>query len=430
MKKPQIIITFILSFLLFSLVVCQFLLIYKTNHTNINKKTDLKQYLSLDKNSMTIGKNKQKIEYQNNYSYAINYPELKNSKINDQIKIILNREIDNLKRKVNIDQSKDSLIINYEIYEYNKFTSYIILKKYLSDNTITINSYIFENDTGMILNNIFKKDKLKDFKNTYNVNTNFTALHLEKIIFYSINNNKIEKTDYNKNEIKEYLKIYQESEEMLIQKEPSRNINPEKPMIAITFDDGPHPTYGPLIIETLKKHNAVATFFEVGYMLKNYSQVSLSAKEIGCEIGSHTYNHINLKKAKKEDRISELNKLNELYYSIFNEYPKILRPPYGAYDPELTNITDQAIILWSIDTNDWRYRNKKKIIKHIKDQGNLDGQVILMHSTYQSTADAVAELVPWLIEEGYELVNITELIENKYNTNTTNEKIFGYYYFG
>ena len=122
--------------------------------------------------------------------------------------------------------------------------------------------------------------------------------------------------------------------------------------------------------------------------------------------------------------------MDELFYSIFNEYPKLLRPPYGAYDNELTNVTEEALILWSIDTNDWKVRNKDKIINHIKEQGNLDGQVILMHSIYKETADAVAELVPWLIEEGYQLVTVTELIENKYNTNTDNEKIFGYYYFG
>jgi len=277
----------------------------------------------------------------------------------------------------------------------------------------------------MLINNIFNKEKIEEFKTTYNLNTNYITLNKDKINFYTIIDNDLKKEELNIIDIKDYLEIKLE-----IKEEPKRVVDPNKPMVALTFDDGPHPKNTPPIIETLKQYNSVATFFEVGYMLKNYSYVSLSAKEIGCEIGSHTYNHINLKKASKQERINELKKMDELYFNIFNEYPKLLRPPYGAYTNDLTNITEQALILWSIDTNDWQSRNKKKIIKHIKEQGNLDGQVILMHSIYESTAEAVKELVPWLIEEGYQLVTITELIENKYNTNTQNEKIFGYYYFG
>lgn len=427
MKKQRMIITIILSFLLISLIICQCIIIYKSNK-KVND-SNLTEYLLTDEETMTLGKTKQKIENTKNYSYAINYPYLKNKKINEQINVILEREINNLKKKVNIDQSNDSLIINYEIYEHENTISFVVLKKYLSDNNLNINTYIFEKDTGMIIYNIFIKDKLEDLKANYNVNTNFVAITETQIIFYTINDNELTKEKLDIKEIKDYLKIYEETKE-IEQEEPNRIIDPEKPMVALTFDDGPHPKYGPPIIETLKQYNSVATFFEVGYMLKNYSYVSLSAKEIGCEIGSHTYNHTNMKKAKKEKRIEEINKMNELYFSIFNEYPTLLRPPYGAYDTELTNVTDQALILWSIDTNDWQTRNKEKIIKHIKEQGNLDGQVILMHSIYKETADAVAELVPWLIEEGYQLVTITELIENKYNTNTINEKIFGYYYFG
>lgn len=427
MKKQRVIITIILSFLLISLIACQLLIIFKSNKETDNY-IDLEQYLTTSKETMSIGKTKQLIKSKSNYSYAINYPHLDNKKINEQINTILEREINNLKKKVNIDQSNDTLIINYEIYEYDNTISFIILKKYLSDNVLNINTYIFETDTGMIINNIFVNDKQQEFKEKYDFNTNYIALNNTQVLFYSIVDNNLQKEELEINEIKDYLEIKIEQEN--IDESNKRKIDSEKPMVALTFDDGPHPKNTPPIIETLKEYNSVATFFEVGYMLKNYSYVSLSAKEIGCEIGSHTYNHINLKKSSKQERIDELKKMDELFYSIFNEYPKLLRPPYGAYDNELTNVTEEALILWSIDTNDWKVRNKDKIINHIKEQGNLDGQVILMHSIYKETADAVAELVPWLIEEGYQLVTVTELIENKYNTNTENEKIFGYYYFG
>lgn len=425
MKKQQIITTIILSILLISLIICQFLLI-KTSSNKNNKSQNLNEYLINDKETMTYGKTQQKIKSTKNYSYAINYPKTKNNKIDEQIKIIIEREIKILKKKVNIDKNNDTLIINYEIYKHEDLISLVLIKKYLSDSIININTYIFEENNGMIINNIIDKDKFTEFQNNFTISSNFIALNNNEAIFYTLENNEIKKTNISIKEIKNYLTINTTE----LEESNSRNIDLSKPMVALTFDDGPHPIYGPRIIETLKKHNTVATFFEVGYMLEKYSNVSISAKEIGCEIGSHTYDHINLKKVTEQERIDELKQMDDLYFSIFNEYPKLLRPPYGAYVNELTNITNEAIILWSIDTNDWQYRDKDKIINHIKEQGNLDGDVILMHSTYKETADAIEELVPWLIEQGYQLVTITELIENKYNTNTNNEKIFGYYYFG
>ena len=130
MKKQRLIITIILCFLLISLIACQIFIIYKTNK-NEQPTEDLEKYLIFNKETMSIGKNKQKTETNNNYSYAINYPELKNKKINEQINIILEREINNLKKKVNIDKSNDTLIINYEIYQYDNTISLVLLKKYL-----------------------------------------------------------------------------------------------------------------------------------------------------------------------------------------------------------------------------------------------------------------------------------------------------------
>lgn len=427
MKKQQIILTVFLSFLLITLIICQCFIILLSQKTPYTK-SELKKHLSINNKTMTYGKTKQKIESNTTYSYAINYPQTKKEQLNEQINIIINREINNLKKKTNIDQTHDTLIINYEIYKSDNIISLVIFKKYLSDSKLDINTYLFNENDATKINNIFDKNKIIDLQNKYSINTNFLALTNSNIIFYYLENNEIQKKLIPINDIKDYLTIQSNTKDNISDKK--RSIDPNKPMVALTFDDGPHPKYGPPIIETLKKYNVVATFFEVGYMLEKYSYVSLSAKEIGCEIGSHTYDHINLKKATEQERIDELKQMDDLYFSIFNEYPKLLRPPYGAYINELTNIINQAIILWSIDTNDWQYRNKDKIINHIKEHGNLDGEVILMHSTYKETAEATEELVPWLLDEGYQIVTISELIENKYKTNTENEKIFGYYYFG
>lgn len=104
--------------------------------------------------------------------------------------------------------------------------------------------------------------------------------------------------------------------------------------------------------------------------------------------------------------------------------PTMLRPPYGAVGSKLRENCDEYLIGWSVDTEDWKYRDKDKVVASVKNEGDLDGDVILMHSLYESTADAVKELVPWLIENGYQLVTVSELMKYRYETELETGKYY------
>lgn len=228
-----------------------------------------------------------------------------------------------------------------------------------------------------------------------------------------------------------YTKLRPLLPESLKQKTPDteRVVDISKKMVALTYDDGPHNTYTNKILDTLEKHGAVATFFEVGTLLSQGADTLKRAKSLGCELASHTWSHANLQKSSLEEIKSQIEKVDKKFIEILGEAPTLLRPPYGAVGKTLLQNTDKYLIGWSVDTEDWRYRDADKIISTVKNAGDLDGQVILMHSLYESTAKATEKLVPWLIEQGYEIVTVSELIKYKYEDVLQTGKYYTYNYF-
>ncbi len=208
-----------------------------------------------------------------------------------------------------------------------------------------------------------------------------------------------------------------------------RTVDITKKMVALTFDDGPHNTYTNEILDTLEKYNAVATFFEVGNLVGQGADAIKRAEKLGCEIASHTWSHGNLQTLSLDGIQKQISRADEALEAVTGKKPKLLRPPYGAVGKTLLGSTDKLLIGWSVDTNDWKYRDKDKILSVIKNEESLDGDVVLMHSLYESTADAVKEMVPWLIENGYQLVTVSELVKYKYEDALEAGKYYAYNYF-
>lgn len=187
-----------------------------------------------------------------------------------------------------------------------------------------------------------------------------------------------------------------------------REINPEKKIVAFTFDDGPS-KYTPQILKTLGAYGATATFFQVGYNVSNYKKYVQAVVDAGCEVGNHTLDHPNLNTLSAEKVRNQvegnLNRIN----SILGEEKRLLRPPYGNYNDNVKAL-GYPIITWSDDSRDWESRNAQKVFEEIKHSAR-DGYIILMHDLYESTAEAVKLILPWLVSEGYQICSVSEMFE-------------------
>ncbi len=188
-----------------------------------------------------------------------------------------------------------------------------------------------------------------------------------------------------------------------------RKIDKNKKMVALTYDDGPS-IYTPRILKTLKENNSVATFFVVGNRVPMYSDTVKKAYGMGCEIGNHTYEHKILTRADAAGIRNQVSWTNVAVKKITGTAPIVMRPPGGAVNNMVKSQTGMPMILWSIDTLDWRTRNaastKTAVLDHVK-----DGDIVLMHDLYEATANASTTIIPTLVERGYQLVTVSELAE-------------------
>ena len=186
-------------------------------------------------------------------------------------------------------------------------------------------------------------------------------------------------------------------------------IDPEKPMIALTFDDGPS-IYTAPILDVLEQYNARATFFMIGCNVPNYPETVQRIKDMGCELGNHSNNHIDLTTLSTEEMLSQIETTNDEVEAVLGERTEMVRPPYGEVNDAVYANVSYPLIMWSIDTNDWRTKEASTLAEYVLNTVQ-DGDVILMHDLYESTVGAVEELVPQLIERGYQLVTVSELAQ-------------------
>ncbi len=199
---------------------------------------------------------------------------------------------------------------------------------------------------------------------------------------------------------------------------PGEVILPEKPpnveiggakMVALTFDDGPHPINTPLILEELKKRNAVATFFVVGNRVQYYPEVLAQIIAEGSEIGNHTWSHKQLTTLSPEGIKKQVNDTQEVVKSVVGITPKIFRTPYGEVGELVAQNVGLPIILWSVDTEDWKNKDSEIIVTHIITETD-DGEIVLQHDLYLWSVEAVGPALDDLIGKGYKFVTVSQLL--------------------
>lgn len=187
--------------------------------------------------------------------------------------------------------------------------------------------------------------------------------------------------------------------------------------IALTFDDGPHPRYTVQILDILKRYGIKATFFTVGENAELYPEVLKRAVQEGHEIGNHTYTHPHIKGMDSKKLAEEVRRTEKAIETITGYKTTLFRPPEGVVDQAvkvMATTNDYRLVLWHVDTRDWAGTSTDGIYKKVIDNVR-PGDIILMHDYLIKkchTVEALELIIPKLIEEGYEFVTVSELIES------------------
>lgn len=336
-------------------------------------------------------------------------------------------------KQINIDAIVKDYKSKYNIYSQNILDKKILsLLAYDKDNSI-YTSFIVDANTGkeMQIEDLLKDGMYQDFQNKINylIDLKYPKFIADKLknekgtIAYEIKENEMViyfsgytfepeytseiKLKVNYNEIKDYINFsYKLDSEY--ENENGFHYDKNKPTIAITFDDGPNGNKTKAILKALNDNKMHATFFMVGSKMRSSSTLIGEVLDSHNEIGSHTYSHINMKRVEEEKVKEELRLTNEIFKSITKQNIKLMRPPYGAYQKELVSSYPYSFVLWNVDTNDWRYHNVEYLVNYILDNAT-DGNVILMHDSYEASVEAVEKVLPQLYVRGIQVVSISEL---------------------
>jgi peptidoglycan/xylan/chitin deacetylase (PgdA/CDA1 family) len=180
--------------------------------------------------------------------------------------------------------------------------------------------------------------------------------------------------------------------------------------VALTFDDGPNRKHTPQILDILKQYNVKGTFFVLGEQVKENPAVLQRVVEEGHEVGNHSFSHPQFKSLTEEQVRRELVSTQEEIRKVVGFVPKLLRPPYGAYRPATLTLFEELglhVILWSVDTNDWR-RKADAIARTVTKDGK-NGSIILFHDSKTVTVRVLPQIIEELKARGLQPVTISEM---------------------
>lgn len=185
-----------------------------------------------------------------------------------------------------------------------------------------------------------------------------------------------------------------------------------KRLVALTYDDGPNPKFTPRLLQILAQKQVKSTFYVLGEQVREFPSVLAATAQAGHEIGDHSYDHKQLTKLSAEGVGAELDKTAEAVTSVTGSRMNTMRPPYGSYNSAVYGICRQRgyeVILWDVDTSDWRRRSSQDIIETVLRE-TRDGSIILMHDRLQNSLEATPAIIDGLRQKGFEFVTVSELL--------------------
>lgn len=180
-------------------------------------------------------------------------------------------------------------------------------------------------------------------------------------------------------------------------------------LIALTFDDGPHPVYTKKLLDGLKERHVKASFFLIGESIPGNEELVRQMAQDGHLVGTHCYSHEDLTKMTPQEAIEDITRTNEMIREISGQLPDHIRPPYGRWSDDLEAAVGMTPVFWDIDTLDWQSQNAAKVERQIyKNVGRH--QVVLLHDVFDTSVEAALTVVDTLAAQGYTFVTVDELL--------------------
>ena len=186
-----------------------------------------------------------------------------------------------------------------------------------------------------------------------------------------------------------------------------------KPIVSITFDDGPHPTNTPILLDILKARRIRATFYVVGRNVAAYPDLVKRMVDEGHELGNHTWSHPRLTGLGEAGVLQQLDRTSEAIYKAVKKVPVTIRPPYGLLRPSQARMIHakrtMVSTLWNVDPRDWQRPGSNVVANRII-SASTNGSIILAHDIHRPTIRAMPSALDGLSGRGFHFATVSMLL--------------------
>jgi peptidoglycan/xylan/chitin deacetylase (PgdA/CDA1 family) len=330
--------------------------------------------------------------------------------------------------------------IVYEIYEYLWWANWNTSLKifYINDKweELTQNDIFNLNEENKSALKDLLFQKINILENTYNEDheiINWLDIYLEDMTFYIDwekiiflfnpyliwpGSSGIIRIEVNISELKDYLMPNEAKTEKWDNNNSivdiiaaDKEISKDKKYVALTFDDGPSKINTPILLDTLKKHKIKATFFVLWKNASYFPEIIEQENKDWHEIWNHSWSHPQLTRLDENAIKKQIEDTDDKIYEIIWKIPTLFRPPYSSYNETTDKIIDRTIVIWNVDSLDWKNKDVKKNIATIKSEVK-EWSIILMHDIHKTTIDSVEWIIKMLKDEWYNFLTVSELLKH------------------
>lgn len=357
------------------------------------------------------------IYQQDDCVYVLHYPVFKNKTMDEQIQTFLEKakKQNDQAGMIYVDYESQKVFDQYVVLSLNS-TAYETLEKKVPTHEMTKLQehfvYDLKADKRLEPQDCLRYRALLSWKEKANLQV--IGMDDTGIILGYEENGKMQKANVNFQDAN-LFKMDNENIPSILQNdkiEAKTHQIDERPMLAFTFDDGPNTDTTQRIADAFMQFDGRATFFELGHRMEWFPQITQYLVSEGHQVASHSYDHPNFTTMNKQEYMDQVIKTEDIFYALTGHEIQVFRAPGGFSNPEIEASVGMPFIWWDIDSLDWSSRNKDAIINEIVPYVH-ENAIILCHDLYETTADAIEQILPELDAMGYQFVTIDELMARK-----------------